>query len=84
MVCTTFAGIKLIKELADAIEELTYQVVEKAEKVSKNQADRRAKEELDILRRKWTSKVQELTSVIDDIIDPEDFMAKSGKSRKAF
>lgn len=73
-----FLGIKLIKDLADAIDELTYVVVERAEKVSRNPADRKAKEELNALRRKWASKVQELTRVIDDIIDPEDFMAQSG------
>ena len=72
------SGIKLIKDLANAIDELTSVVVEKAERVSKNPGDRQAKEELDTLRRKWASKVQELTQVIDDIIDPEDFMAQSG------
>lgn len=53
-------------------------MVARAERVSKNPGDRRAKEELDTLRQEWASKVQELTQVIDDIIDPEDFMARSG------
>lgn len=75
---SSHAGIRLIKDLANAIDELTSVVVEKAERVNKNPGDRRAKEELDVLRRKWASKVQELTQVIDDIIDPEDFMAQSG------
>ena len=73
-----FPGIKLIKDLADAIDELTYVVVERAEKASRNPADKEAKEELNELRKKWASKVQELTRVLDDIIDPEDFMAQSG------
>ena len=76
--CPSLLGIKLIKDLADAIDELTYVVVNRAEMVSKNPADKKAKEELNVLRRKWASKVQELTRVIDDIIDPEDFMAQSG------
>ena len=53
-------------------------VVEKAERVSRSPGDRQAKEELDALRHQWASKVQELTRVIDDIIDPEDFMVQSG------
>lgn len=59
-------------------------VVERAERVSKNPQDRQAKAELDALRRKWASKVQELTQVIDDIIDPEDFMAQSGESQSGW
>ncbi len=53
-------------------------VVERAERVSRNPGDRQAKDELDKLRHEWASKVQELTRVIDDIIDPEDFMQQSG------
>ena len=53
-------------------------MVESAERVSRNPGDRRAKEELDRLRHDWARKVQELTAVIDDIIDPEDFMLQSG------
>ena len=60
------------------MDDLTSVVVEKAERVSRNPGDRRAKEELDALRQKWAGKVQELTKVIDDIIDPEDFMQQSG------
>ncbi len=70
--------------MANAIDELTSVVVERAERVSKNPQDRQAKAELDALRRKWASKVQELTQVIDDIIDPEDFMAQSGESRSGW
>ncbi len=73
-------GIQKIKELADGVDELTSRVVEKAEMVSKNPQDKRAKEELDLLRHKWANQVRELTRVIDDIIDPEDFMAQSGES----
>ena len=71
-------GTQLIQALAKEVDELTTVVVERAEQVSRNPGNRRAREELDTLRRQWASKVQELTQVIDDIIDPEDFMAKSG------
>lgn len=71
-------GTKLIQALAREVDELTTVVVERAGEVSRNPGNRRAREELDTLRRQWASKVQELTQVIDDIIDPEDFMAQSG------
>ena len=72
------AGIKLIKDLANEVDELTSLVVEKAEQVGRSPGDKHAKEQLDALRRKWAGKVQKLTQVIDDIIDPEDFMMQSG------
>lgn len=59
---------------------LTSEVVERAERVSRHPGDRKAKEELDKLRQDWARKVQELTKVIDDIIDPEDFILQSGES----
>lgn len=73
-------GINLIKDLANEIDGLTTSVVEKALNVSSNPGDQQLKEELDALRQEWAGKVQELTRVIDDIIDPEDFMAQSGDS----
>lgn len=71
-------GTKLIKDLAREVDELTTVVVGRAEQVSRNPGNRRAREELDTLRQQWASKVQELTQVIDDIIDPEDFFHQSG------
>ena len=67
--------------MANDVDELTARIVRKAERVGRNPGDRREREELDALRRKWASKVQELTQVIDDIIDPEDFMAQSGEDK---
>ena len=68
-----------IRALASSIDELTSIIVGKAGKVSKNPRDKQAKEELDSLQQEWVSKVQELIHVIDDIIDPEDFMFQSGE-----
>ena len=74
------SGVQLIKDLADEIDQLTPQVVEGALAVRKNPSDRAARDRLDSLRREWAGKVQQLTGAIDDIIDPEDFMAISGRS----
>ena len=67
-----------IKVLADSVDRLTPRVVESAMKVRKEPANKDAREQLDRVRREWAGKVQQLTGAIDDIIDPEDFMAVSG------
>ena len=54
------------------------QVVEAALAVRKAPGDVTAKSRLDAARKDWAEKVQQLTTAIDDIIDPEDFMAVSG------
>lgn len=79
IIVLSHTGIKQIKDLASSVDKLTSTVVEKAEDVSRNTQDIRAQRELDTLRRKWASEVKQLTQIIDDIIDPSDFMAKSGK-----
>ena len=47
--------------------------------VRKTPSNRGTRQHLDSLRREWAGKVQELTGAIDDVIDPEDFMAVSGE-----
>ena len=76
-ICTP--GIQLIEELADAIDKLTSAVAEKAIEVSKNPGGGRMREDLNSLRQGWAEKVQSLKKVIDEIIDPEDFITLSGK-----
>lgn len=69
----------MIKELANEIDKMTPQVVDAALAVRKETSNRSAQEHLNTLRREWAGKVQQLTRAIDDIIDPEDFMAVSGE-----
>lgn len=54
------------------------QVVEAAIALKKAPGDTTATSRLDAARKEWANKVQQLTAAIDDIIDPEDFMAVSG------
>ena len=75
----TPTGIQKIKDLADEVDQLTPRVVAAALDVKKTPSNRGTRQHLDSLRREWAGKVQELTGAIDDIIDPEDFMAVSGK-----
>ncbi len=70
----------MIKVLANSVDKLTPRVVDAALGVRKDPTNQMAHEQLDSVRREWADKVQELTSAIDDIIDPEDFMAVSGIS----
>ncbi len=69
--------IKQIQELAGKVDKLTTRVADKAHEVSSNPGQRN-REELDSLRQEWSSNVHKLKRVIDDIIDPEDFISLSG------
>jgi len=69
----------MIKVLADNVDKLTPRVVEAAVKARKEPTNPASQEQLESVRRDWAEKVQQLTSAIDDIIDPEDFMAVSGE-----
>ena len=69
----------MIKNLADEVDKLTPQVVAAALGVKKTPEDKGARQHLNSLRKEWAGKVQELTTAIDDIIDPKDFMAVSGE-----
>ena len=73
-----FAGVQIIKVLASDVDKLTPKVVSAAVAVNKNPKNKSVKEELDSLKHEWGVKVQQLTGAIDEIIDPEDFMAISG------
>ena len=75
----TPTGVQKIKDLADEVDQLTPRVVAAALDVKKTPSNRGTRQHLDSLRREWAGKVQELTGAIDDIIDPEDFMAVSGE-----
>ena len=75
----THTGVQLIKDLADEVDKLTPQVVAAALDVRKTPEDKSTRRHLDSLRKEWAGKVQELTTAIDDIIDPKDFMAVSGE-----
>lgn len=65
--------------MAGAIEELTSNVVDKAEEIGRNPGNKKSKEELNHLRQEWSRKVQELTRILDYVIDPEEFMSLSGE-----
>ena len=54
------------------------QVLEAAVAVKASPAEMEAKLKFDACRKEWTDRVKQLTAAIDDIIDPEDFMAVSG------
>ena len=69
----------MIKVLADSVDKLTPRVVKAAMSVRRDPTDRQSQKQLDSVRREWAEKVQQLTAAIDDIIDPEDFMAVSGE-----
>ncbi len=71
-------GVQTIKVLANRVDKLTPRVVEAVLEVRGDQTNQIAREQLEIVRREWAEKVKELTGAIDDIIDPEDFMAVSG------
>ena len=72
-------GVQLITELASQVDEVMPRVVEAALAVKRSPGDATAKSRLDAARVEWAQKVQQLTAAIDDIIDPEDFMAVSGR-----
>ena len=72
-------GVQLIRDLAEQIDYLTPQVVKAAVDVKREPTNRDVRQRLDTLRKEWAGKVQQLTGAIDDIIDPEDFMAVSGE-----
>jgi len=71
--------LREIEDLAKRVDKLTTQVADKAMEVSSNPGPRN-RAELDNLRQKWTTNTHRLKRVIDDIIDPEDFIALSGIS----
>lgn len=71
-------GVQTIKVLASEVDKLTPKVVMAAVAVNHEPRNKTAKDQLDTLKYEWGAKVQQLTSAIDDIIDPEDFMAISG------
>lgn len=71
-------GVQLITELAGQVDQVMPQVVEAAIALKKAPGDVTATSKLDAARKEWAKKVQQLTAAIDDIIDPEDFMAVSG------
>ena len=73
------AGVSLIKDLADEVDSMTSDVVSAALDVRRTPGSKEAREKLDSLRQSWASKVQELTTAIDDVIDPEDFVTISGE-----
>lgn len=73
------AGVSLIKDLADEVDSMTSDVVSAALDVHRTPGSKEAREKLDSLRQSWASKVQELTTAIDDVIDPEDFVTISGE-----
>ncbi len=73
-------GVKTIKVLASSVDKLTPRVVEAVLEVRREPTNQMAHEQLEAVRREWAEKVQELTGAIDDIIDPEDFMAVSGSN----
>lgn len=77
---TLHAGVSLIKDLADEVDSMTSDVVSAALDVRRTPGSKEAREKLDSLRQSWASKVQELTTAIDDVIDPEDFVTISGES----
>ena len=68
----------MIKTLAEEVDSLTPRVVAAALSAKRQPSEPAAKRELDAVRQQWASKVHELTTAIDDIIDPEDFMVVSG------
>ena len=72
--------MKEIQELASKVDKLTTQVADKAMEVSSNPGPRNRRE-LDALRQEWTANTHKLKRVIDDIVDPEDFIALSGMLR---
>lgn len=74
------AGVSLIKDVADEVDSMTSDVVSAALDVRRTPGSKEAREKLDSLRQSWASKVQELTTAIDDVIDPEDFVTISGES----
>ncbi len=59
---------------------MTSDVVSAALDVRRTPGSKEAREKLDSMRQSWASKVQELTTAIDDVIDPEDFVTISGES----
>lgn len=79
MHCCVYTGVKTIKVLANSVDKLTPRVVEAVLEVRKDPTNQLAHNELDAVRQEWAGKVKELTGAIDDIIDPEDFMAVSGQ-----
>ena len=74
-----YIGVQLITELASQVDEVMPRVVEAALALKRSPGDPTAKSRLDAARMEWAQKVQQLTAAIDDIIDPEDFMAVSGR-----
>lgn len=73
------AGVQLIQNLAEEVDQLTSQVVAAAIEVRKDPDNTAARQKLDSLRKEWSQKVQQLTGAIDDVINPEDFTAVSGE-----
>ena len=70
--------MQVITELAGQVDQLTPHVIQAALRVKSSAGDLEAKVQLDSSRSEWAQRVQQLTAAIDDIIDPEDFLAVSG------
>ena len=68
----------MIRVTASELDRLTPQIVSAAIAVRRNTEDLAARAHLEMLRKEWASKVQLLTTTIDEITDKGDFMAAAG------
>lgn len=76
--CGGCIGVQIIRVTASELDKLTPQIVSAAVAVRRNTEDSAAREHLEMLRKEWASKVQLLTTAIDEITDKGDFMAAAG------
>jgi hypothetical protein len=72
--------VQVIRVTASELDRLTPQIVSAAIAVRQNAEDSAARAHLEMLRKEWASKVQLLTTTIDEITDKGDFMAAAEAS----
>ena len=77
---STPAGAIQVKDIAKELDRLTHLVVTAALALKRNEHDQSARQQLNEVRQQWHAKVQQLTSAIDDIVSPHEFVAATGET----
>ena len=67
-----------LRSTATDIENITPQVVTAARTVSRDPDDSDAQRRMDHLKERWASTVGQLTSLLDDMTDPRDYIVAAG------